>query len=164
VRKKPALTRPIVYHAGSDQAARLRGEASGQLESGLVPDGTRHWWKVFKFPLPGPDSKTWIGGLELDVTDLVLAQTRLSAYEQDLATGRLVTEVPQGNRDQVAALPPRLRQVLELLAAGWTLKEVAARLGISAKTAEAHRAELLARLGVRSVVEAVRLRLQCIRP
>jgi DNA-binding NarL/FixJ family response regulator len=51
-----------------------------------------------------------------------------------------------------------LRQVLELLAAGWTLKEVAARLGISSKTAEAHRAKLLRRLGVKSIVEAIRLR------
>jgi len=58
---------------------------------------------------------------------------------------------------QLEQLPPRLRQVLELLAAGWSLKEVAARLGISPKTAEARRAKLLRRLGVNSIVEAIRL-------
>lgn len=146
----------IVFEA-SDQAARLHGEVSGQLESGLAPDGQRHWWKVFKFPLPGPGGETWIGGLALDVTDLVLAKMRLSDFEQDLATGRLVPEPPRVQADQLKELPPRLRQVLELLAAGWSLKEVAARLDISPKTAEVHRAKLLRRLGVKSVVEAVRI-------
>lgn len=148
----------LVFEA-SDQAARLRGEVSNLLESGIAPDGKRHWWKVFKFPLPGPGGEIWIGGLALDVTDLVRARTRLSDFEQDLAEGRLVPEAPHGNPGQVGKLPPRLRQVLELLAAGWTIKEAAQRLGISQKTAEAHRTKLLQRLGVKSVVDAVRLRL-----
>ncbi len=146
----------LVFEA-SDQAARLRGEVSGLLESGLAPDGTRHWWKVFKFPLPGPDCQKWIGGLALDVTDLVLAKTRLTDYESDLASGRLAPQVPAGRAAELDRLPPRLRQVLELLAAGWSIKEIANRLGISQKTAEAHRAKLLQRLRVRSVVEAARL-------
>jgi DNA-binding NarL/FixJ family response regulator len=50
--------------------------------------------------------------------------------------------------------------VLELLAAGWNIKEAAGRLGISNKTAESHRAKLLQRLGVRSVVEATRFYLE----
>lgn len=148
----------LVFEA-SDQAARLRGEVSNLLESGIAPDGRRHWWKVFKFPLPGPGGEIWIGGLALDVTDLVRARTRLSDFEQDLAEGRLVPEAPHGNPGQVGKLPPRLRQVLEMLAAGWTIKEAAQRLGISQKTAEAHRSKLLQRLGVKSVVEAVRLKL-----
>jgi len=146
----------LIFEA-SDQAARLRGQVSGLLESGLAPDGTRHWWKVFKFPLPGPGGETWIGGLALDVTDLVLAKTRLGDFEKDLATGRLVPEPPRIQSEQLTKLSPRLRQVLELLAAGWNLKEVAARLGISPKTAEVHRAKLLRCLGVQSIVEAVRL-------
>ena len=146
----------LVFEA-SDQAARLRGEVSGLLESGLVPDGTRHWWKVFKFPLPGPSDVRWVGGLALDVTDLIQAKTRLTDYESDLASGRLAPQPPQGRTAELARLPPRLRQVLELLAAGWTIKEIAGRLGISQKTAQAHRAKLLRRLRVRSVVEATRL-------
>lgn len=153
----------LVFEA-SDQAARLRGEVSGLLESGLAPDGTRRWWKVFKFLLPGPKGATWIGGLALDVTDLVQARTRLNDFEADLARGRLVPEMPRAQTEQLGRLPPRLRQVFELLAAGWTLKETAARLGISPKTAEAHRAKLLRRLGVRSLVEAVRLRLAAMQP
>ena len=153
----------LVFEA-SDQAARLSGEVSGLLESGLGPDGVRHWWKVFKFPLPGPAGEKWIGGLALDVTDLVQAKTRLTDYESDLASGRLAPRLPSGRAAELAKLPPRLQQVLELLAAGWNIKEAAGRLGISQKTAEAHRAKLLRRLGVKSVVEAVHLKLGFARP
>jgi len=146
----------LVFEA-SDQAARLHGEVSGLLESGIAPDGTRRWWKAFKFPLPGPGAEKWVGGLALDVTDLVLAKTRLNEFEADLASGRLVPDTPRGRAEQLEQLPRRLRQVLELLAAGLSLKEAAARLGISPKTADAHRAKFLRRLGVKNVVEAVRL-------
>jgi PAS domain S-box-containing protein len=140
----------------SDHAAREKGEVSGLLESGLGPDGKRHWWKVFKFPLPSPGGKMWVGGLALDVSDLVHAMTRLTTFEQDLATGRLVADAPHGNLVELQKLPPRLRQMLEMLAAGWNTKEAADHLGISPKTAEIHRAKLLKRLGLRSVVEATR--------
>jgi PAS domain S-box-containing protein len=149
----------LVFEA-SDHAAREKGEVSGLLESGLAPDGKRHWWKVFKFPLPGPGGKTWVGGLALDVSDLVHTTTRLRDFEQDLALGRLVAEAPHGNLAKLQELSPRLRQVLELLAAGWNIKETADRLGISQKTAEAHRAKLLQRLGLRTVVEATRFYLE----
>jgi DNA-binding CsgD family transcriptional regulator len=144
----------------SDHAARERGEVSGLLESGIAPDGKRHWWKVFKFPLPGPGGKIWVGGLALDVSDLIHATTRLATFEHDLAAGRLVPDPPRGDDIALKSLPPRLRQMLELLAAGWTIKEAAERLGISQKTAEAHRAKLLQRLGLRSVVEATRFYLE----
>ena len=149
----------LVFEA-SDHAARERGEVSGLLESGIAPDGKRHWWKVFKFPLPGPGGETWVGGLALDVSDLVHATTRLATFEHDLAAGRLVPDSPRGDDTALKSLPPRLRQMLELLAAGWTIKEAAARLGISQKTAEAHRSKLLQRLGLRSVVEATRFYLE----
>jgi len=148
----------LVFEA-SDQAAWLSGEMSGLLESGLAPDGVRRWWKVFKFPLPGTDGDVWIGGLALDVTDLVQAHSRLGQFEADLAKGRLVADVNAGNAAAVNDLPPRLSQMLALLTAGWTVKQIAARLGISPRTAEVHRTRLLRRLGVDSVVEAVRLKL-----
>lgn len=69
----------LVFEA-SDQAARLSGEVSGLLESGVAPDGVQRWWKVFKFPLPGTDGETWIGGLALDVTDLVQAHAKVRCF------------------------------------------------------------------------------------
>jgi DNA-binding NarL/FixJ family response regulator len=95
----------------------------------------------------------------LVVTDLITAKMRLNEFEADLATGRLVPDAPHGKLEQLENLPPRLRQVFELLSAGWPLKEVPSRLGISPKTAEVHRAKLLRRLDVKSVVEATRLHL-----
>jgi DNA-binding NarL/FixJ family response regulator len=55
-----------------------------------------------------------------------------------------------------ATLTPRERQVTQLLAEGKTNKEVADILGISVKTAEAHRANIMNKLGLASLSELVR--------
>ena len=60
-------------------------------------------------------------------------------------------ETPPG-----APLTPREREVLQLLAEGKTNKEVAAALGIGLKTVETHRMNLMAKLGLHSVVDLVR--------
>jgi DNA-binding NarL/FixJ family response regulator len=60
-------------------------------------------------------------------------------------------ETPAG-----APLTPREREVLQLLAEGKTNKEVAAVLGIGLKTVETHRMNLMAKLGLHSVVDLVR--------
>jgi DNA-binding NarL/FixJ family response regulator len=53
-------------------------------------------------------------------------------------------------------LTGREREVLQLLAEGHSTKEVAATLGISGKTAESHRANLMRKLAVRSIPDLVR--------
>ncbi|HET6607542.1 MAG TPA: response regulator [Rhodopila sp.] len=58
---------------------------------------------------------------------------------------------------RIAELSQREREVLKLLAAGKPNKLVAYELGISNRTAEIHRARMMARLKVRSLAEAVRL-------
>jgi DNA-binding NarL/FixJ family response regulator len=55
-----------------------------------------------------------------------------------------------------APLTPREREVLQLLAEGKTNKEVAAALGIGLKTVETQRMNLMAKLGLHSVVDLVR--------
>ena len=52
-------------------------------------------------------------------------------------------------------LTPREREVVQLLAEGKSNKEVAARLGISVKTAEAHRGNIMRKLNLHSVTELV---------
>jgi DNA-binding NarL/FixJ family response regulator len=54
------------------------------------------------------------------------------------------------------SLTAREREVLQLLAEGQANKEVATALGISTKTAETHRAHILAKLNVHSMSELVR--------
>jgi len=53
-------------------------------------------------------------------------------------------------------LTAREREVLAAVADGFTSVQIAERLGISAKTVEAHRANLMEKLGVRDVASLVR--------
>lgn len=53
-------------------------------------------------------------------------------------------------------LSPRERQILQLIAEGRSTKEVAAELGISVKTTETHRTNLMRKLDLHSVSELVR--------
>jgi DNA-binding NarL/FixJ family response regulator len=60
-------------------------------------------------------------------------------------------------------LTPRQREVLQLIAEGKTMKEVASILNISARTAETHKYEMMQVIGVKTTAEliqhAIRLRL-----
>jgi len=62
--------------------------------------------------------------------------------------------------DPYGRLTPREREVFHLIAEGMTTKEIARRLGISAKTAENHRARVLDKLGVRNTAALVRYALR----
>jgi DNA-binding NarL/FixJ family response regulator len=53
-------------------------------------------------------------------------------------------------------LSSREREIVQLLAEGKSSKEVAVGLGISVKTAETHRSNILRKLGMHSVTELVR--------
>jgi two-component system response regulator NreC len=53
-------------------------------------------------------------------------------------------------------LSPRERDVLELVAQGYTNQQIAGRFGVSVKTVETHRARLTEKLGLRSRAELVR--------
>ncbi|NIJ09385.1 two-component system response regulator FixJ [Sphingomonas vulcanisoli] len=57
----------------------------------------------------------------------------------------------------IAALTPREREVLDGLAAGLPNKTIAYDLDISARTVEVHRANVMTKLNVRSLSEALRL-------
>jgi DNA-binding NarL/FixJ family response regulator len=62
------------------------------------------------------------------------------------------------DRDQssLERLTPRQREVLQLIAEGHTTKEIAKELGISAKTAEAYRAELMKGLDIHDIASLTR--------
>ena len=53
-------------------------------------------------------------------------------------------------------LTPRQREVLQLVAEGHTTKEIARKLDISAKTAEAYRGELMKTLDIHDVASLTR--------
>ena len=60
-------------------------------------------------------------------------------------------------RAQVGILSPRERQVLTLLVAGLTNKQIAQALEISFRTVEIHRSHMMLKLGARSAAHAVKI-------
>jgi PAS domain S-box-containing protein len=94
-------------------------------------------------PLFDPHGKlAWFLGSQVDLGpahDLVFRQRRSRAAEL------------------VESLPPRRRQVLQLMAAGLLNKQIAWELKISEKTVKMHRALLLEDLGVATSAEAIRV-------
>lgn len=57
--------------------------------------------------------------------------------------------------DPVAAMTPRQREILQLLAEGKSAKEVASTLGISARTVEDHKYRMMESLGIENSAELV---------
>jgi DNA-binding NarL/FixJ family response regulator len=59
-------------------------------------------------------------------------------------------------RTSLERLPTRQREVLQLIAEGHTTKEIAVKLDISPKTAEAYRAELMKALDIHDIASLTR--------
>jgi DNA-binding NarL/FixJ family response regulator len=79
----------------------------------------------------------------------------------DLATD-LMRATPRGGQRMAdpAALSPRQRDVLQLLAGGKSVKEIAAVLGLSPRTVEDHKYRMMEALGLENNVELVRFALE----
>jgi DNA-binding NarL/FixJ family response regulator len=78
-----------------------------------------------------------------------VAQMVLDGY-LDKKPRKLDSDAPRSR------LTPRQREIVQLLAEGKSSKEVAVALGLSVKTAETHRANIMRRLDCHSVSELVR--------
>jgi FixJ family two-component response regulator len=70
---------------------------------------------------------------------------------------RVEREQERMNRALMGRLTPREQQVLERIVAGRLNKQIAADLGISIKTVEAHRANIMDKLEARTVAELMRV-------
>jgi two-component system response regulator FixJ len=97
----------------------------------------------------------------------------LDFIEKPFAKGALLASLEEGFRRlsrkeatqdrrmdaevRLQALTPRERDVLDGLAQGLPNKTIAYDLGISPRTVEIHRANLMTKLGVRSLSEALRI-------
>jgi RNA polymerase sigma factor (sigma-70 family) len=73
---------------------------------------------------------------------------------------RLESRESQQRRElMLAALTPREREVVDLLIKGMHHTDIGKQLGISPRTVEVHKARIMAKLGIRSATELVRLAL-----
>ncbi|HEY8592470.1 MAG TPA: response regulator FixJ [Sphingomicrobium sp.] len=87
-------------------------------------------------------------------------ETLLSALQEGFARLQRKEATDDRARDaaiRLQALTPRERDVLDGLAKGLPNKTIAYDLGISPRTVEIHRANLMTKLGVRSLSEALRI-------
>jgi DNA-binding NarL/FixJ family response regulator len=71
---------------------------------------------------------------------------------------RIVQDYLQGREKAgpLQELTSRQREVLQLIAEGYSTKDIAKKLDVSVKTAETHRTELMSRLGIHDVAGLVR--------
>jgi two-component system, NarL family, response regulator NreC len=98
------------------------------------------------------------------LVEAILAVNRGERYLHPAAAQAAVDLLTSGRGldadDAYETLTPRERQVIQLLAAGRTSREIAAYLGISQKTAMTHREHVMAKLGLHSRAELVRYALR----
>jgi DNA-binding NarL/FixJ family response regulator len=76
--------------------------------------------------------------------------------ESYLKRGPVTPEESRAEASEEIQLTARQREILRNIAEGETTKQIAHRLGISPKTVEAHRAQLMERLDIRDVPGLVR--------
>jgi len=89
-----------------------------------------------------------------DLDTMVNAMRRAIEADRDR---RKVTACIEGLRERFVRLTPRETQVMEYVVTGSANKEIAAHLGLSPKTVEVHRANVMRKTEANSVAELVRM-------
>jgi DNA-binding NarL/FixJ family response regulator len=77
----------------------------------------------------------------------------LSPAITDMVVREYVAQLPREGATAFSVLTPREREVLQLLAEGLPTKTIASRLGVSVKTAESYRQQIMEKLDLHSVAE-----------
>ncbi len=101
-----------------------------------------------------------------ELVDAIRQVLRGSTYLSPEVSRTVIDAYRGGAQPEAVPISPRERQVLQLVAEGKSSKEVASVLGISVKTASAHRARLMGKLDIHETAGLVRfaIRLGLIRP
>jgi DNA-binding NarL/FixJ family response regulator len=89
----------------------------------------------------------------------IRAAVQGGTYVTPLIAGKLLKSFQNGATGQsetVSRLTPREREVLQLLAEGHSVKEIAAILDVSVKTAEYHKYRMMETLGIKTMAELIR--------
>jgi DNA-binding NarL/FixJ family response regulator len=80
-------------------------------------------------------------------------RTYLSPGVSDIVIRDFMTSSQTTNVSAFSVLSPREREVLQLMAEGRSTNQIAEGLGVSVKTVEAHRKQIMTKLGIHSVAE-----------
>ena len=141
-------TRQIVKKAPRTRVLVLTMHDSNPLIQQVVKAGARGY--VLKSDVAGD----LVSAVEALCRDQTFFTSKVSQIILDRYVGK--SDLPENIADPDSPLTPREREVVQLLAEGKSSKEVAAVLGISVKTAETHRINLMRKLDCHSVAEVVR--------
>lgn len=93
--------------------------------------------------------------LELAITSVARGETYLSPSVSQLIVNAMLRETTPESTT-LARLTLRQREVLQLIAQGLTSKEIARELGVSIKTVNTHRTDIMEQLGVHDIAGLVR--------
>ncbi|HZE99480.1 MAG TPA: response regulator [Planctomycetota bacterium] len=136
---------------------RLQGMNGLELQRELLTRGIRIPVIVMSGAVEVPKVVSAIRAGAVDFLEKPFDQeTLLRAVREGFAKDRERRQ----DEARLGSLTARERQILNYLVAGENYKEIASRLNLSTKTVEGHRVNLLRKLGVRSVVEAVKFVLE----
>ncbi len=135
IRNRFPATRSVILSVHNEDAyvvQALRAGASGYLHKDATP-------------------------VELELA--LAAVTRGETYLSTRVAGTVIERLLQSTKampDPLQQLTARQREILQLIAEGYSTKEIALQLDVSIKTVETHRGMLMTRLGIYDVAGLVR--------
>jgi two-component system, NarL family, response regulator NreC len=95
--------------------------------------------------------------LQRAIRAIMAGETYLSPKVTGIVVQGYVNPSKQEEESVFSILSSREREVLQLLAEGYTSKEIADRLYLSAKTVDVHRKNIMDKLGVHNLAELIRM-------
>ena len=141
-------TRQIVKKAPRTRVLVLTMHDTNPLIQQVVKAGARG------YVLKSDVASDLVSAVDALCRDQTFFTSKVSQIILDRYVGK--AEGTENTPDEDSPLTPREREVVQLLAEGKSSKEVASVLGISVKTAETHRINLMRKLDCHSVAEVVR--------
>jgi DNA-binding NarL/FixJ family response regulator len=141
--------------SGIEAAGRILKQSPGARILLLSMHATEEYmWQALRMGVKGYMLK------DAEPSELALALRTVARDETYLspAVSRHFVEYVRrsGDSSPQARLTPRQREILQLIAEGYSTQQIAQRLHISVKTAETHRAQLMERLQIRDIAGLVR--------
>jgi DNA-binding NarL/FixJ family response regulator len=142
---------------GLEATRQIRGAVSAKILILTVHESDQVVTDVLDAGAHGYVLKTEAGRTLVEAIRALLGdRTFVSERVHDVADRRTGTRRAAAERPAPGRLTPREREVVQLLTEGKSNKEIGGVLGITTKTAETHRAHVMAKLQLHSMSELVR--------
>lgn len=94
------------------------------------------------------------------INTVVGNHTYLSPGIADTVIGDYLEHISSTESSAFSVLTPREREILQLIAEGWTTKKIASHLHVSVKTVDTHKRHIMAKLNLFSIAELTKYAIQ----